>query len=431
MIAQRPFLRRFAAVLAVFACLTPGFAPALAATANLNWADDTGLFIDGPSITLKAQAGSQADTVGYGVNDITVSLLVGQTFSLIYPGPNPGKLFNDGGLTNCHPVGSDNIVTFSGPKTVTFTPSATSTCATGGGGGGGGGGSGGGGGGGVYVPPPAPAPSDLSGTMWGVREVLDSVTSIDDDLSTVAAPAGSLACTPGSLIRGSLPAVYYCARNGKRYVFGNEPVYHSWYADFSGVIWVSDATLASLQIGGNVTYRPGKRMIKIMSDPTVYVVSKGGALRAVPDEASAARLYGSAWNRMIDDVPDGFFFSYRVVAPLTAAYIIDSSADTLAVVGATAVIAPPAPPAPPAPVTPPPVCKAGIVFTSFMQIGTVSEEVRELQKLMVCLGLFDEPTTGRFADRTEAAVKAFQTAHGIEATGYVGPATRAALNSYR
>jgi N-acetylmuramoyl-L-alanine amidase len=39
------------------------------------------------------------------------------------------------------------------------------------------------------------------------------------------------------------------------------------------------------------------------------------------------------------------------------------------------------------------------------------------------------PTTGYYGALTTKAVRAFQTAHGLSAVGYVGPGTRKALNS--
>jgi hypothetical protein len=114
------------------------------------------------------------------------------------------------------------------------------------------------------------------------------------------------------LVKGTTAAVYYCAENGKRYVFPNESVYRTWYPDFSSVISVADSFLASLPIGGNVTYRPETRLLKLRTHPTVYQVSKGGVLRPIPDQETAKRLYGSNWNKLIDDLPDAFFANYKV-----------------------------------------------------------------------------------------------------------------------
>ena len=71
-----------------------------------------------------------------------------------------------------------------------------------------------------------------------------------------------------------------------------------------------NAELAAIQIGGNVTYKPGVKMIKINSDPKTYAIGEGGALRWVSTESAAIALYGSDWNKKIDDVPDAFFSNY-------------------------------------------------------------------------------------------------------------------------
>ncbi len=117
---------------------------------------------------------------------------------------------------------------------------------------------------------------------------------------------------PGDLIRGqTFSAVYYYGVDGFRYVFPNDKTYFTWYADFSTVKFISDTDLQTIQIGGNVTYKPGVRMIKINSDPKTYAVDAGGTLRWVASEQAATALYGSDWNKMIDDVPDAFFPNYK------------------------------------------------------------------------------------------------------------------------
>jgi len=116
----------------------------------------------------------------------------------------------------------------------------------------------------------------------------------------------------GTLIKASGPAVYYLASNGKRYVFPNENTYKSWYSDFSSVKTISDAELASYQIGGNVTYRPGSKMVKITSDPKVYAIDASGKLRLIVSETVAVSLYGANWAKMVEDIPDAFFINYTI-----------------------------------------------------------------------------------------------------------------------
>ena len=117
----------------------------------------------------------------------------------------------------------------------------------------------------------------------------------------------------GDLIRGeSFSAVYYVGMDGFRYVFPNDKAYFTWYTDFDDVIVITDAELSKIQIGGNITYKPGVKMVKINTDPKTYAVDAGGTLRHVTTEAAAVALYGTAWNTLIDDIADGFFPNYTI-----------------------------------------------------------------------------------------------------------------------
>lgn len=123
----------------------------------------------------------------------------------------------------------------------------------------------------------------------------------------------------GNLIKASQPAVYYFGSDGKRYVFPNEKIYFSWYVDFRNIASVSDSELASIPIGGNVTYRPGVKLLKITTDPKVYAVDGGAVLRHVTAESLATSLYGSDWSRKVDDLSDAFFQNYSIGAPIASA----------------------------------------------------------------------------------------------------------------
>lgn len=126
----------------------------------------------------------------------------------------------------------------------------------------------------------------------------------------LAAEAATLAS--GDLIKASLPAVYYYAADGKRYVFPNENTYFSWYPDFSGVKEITDEELAVIPIGGNITIRPGTFLVKITTDPKVYAVTTGGVLHWVETEDVAQKLWLSNWATRVVDVPDSFFTNYTI-----------------------------------------------------------------------------------------------------------------------
>jgi predicted secreted protein len=141
-------------------------------------------------------------------------------------------------------------------------------------------------------------------------------------LATALMPlAGIRAATisPGDLIKASGPAIYYYHSDGTRLVFPNEKTYFTWYDDFSGVKTITDEELAVITIGGNVTYRPGVRMIKITTDPKVYAIGENRELRWVGSEELAVELYGEDWATMIDDIPDAFFVDYESGSLIAAA----------------------------------------------------------------------------------------------------------------
>lgn len=116
-----------------------------------------------------------------------------------------------------------------------------------------------------------------------------------------------------SLIKGkSSKSVYYLGQDGKRYVFPNEKIFYSWYKNFGDVIEISDIDLSMYQLGGNITYKPATRLVKITTDPKVYAIDAGGVLRWIESEDTARELYGNDWANKVDDIPDTFFTDYKI-----------------------------------------------------------------------------------------------------------------------
>lgn len=168
----------------------------------------------------------------------------------------------------------------------------------------------------------------------GVVNSLTNTISVDIDHFTLFAIMGEKEFGSGDLVKlecdgtneSICTAVYYLGNDGKRYVFPNSKIFFTWYDDFSSVKIIGADDLASYLIGGNVTYRPGVRMVKITSDPKVYAVGKNGVLRWVQSESVASALYGSTWNQSIDDLVDSFFFSYVIGDDVTMAADFDKDA---------------------------------------------------------------------------------------------------------
>jgi len=121
------------------------------------------------------------------------------------------------------------------------------------------------------------------------------------------------AATSGDLIKTQEnSAVYYLGDDNKRYVFGSESVYFSWYQDFNSVITISPQELQTYPLGGNVVIRPGTKLIKITSDPSVYAVEPEGVLRKINNENQAITLFGTNWSNRVIDIPDSFFTDYKL-----------------------------------------------------------------------------------------------------------------------
>lgn len=148
-------------------------------------------------------------------------------------------------------------------------------------------------------------------------ETFEAAT-ISADKGLLPTAGGTQTCVPDTRLKAKgFDTLYYCGRDGKRYVFPNEKTHRTWYGDsFAGVVEWELADIAKIPLGGNVTYRPGVRMVKIQSANEVFAVAADGTLRYVASEAVAERLYGKNWNTMIDDIPDAFFTNYTIGTPI-------------------------------------------------------------------------------------------------------------------
>ena len=143
---------------------------------------------------------------------------------------------------------------------------------------------------------------------------------INTDKGLVAVPGTPPPCVSGQRIKlASSSTAYYCGADARRYVFPNAAIYFSWYTSFTGITVVTPEKMASIPLGGNVTYRPGVKMVKIQTDPKVYVVGKGGTLGWVQSPEVAAAIYGTGWAKKIDDLPDAFFVNYKLGDTISSA----------------------------------------------------------------------------------------------------------------
>ena len=176
---------------------------------------------------------------------------------------------------------------------------------------------------------PINAPLIAQGKMGSGRLNVAKAFSIAKELYPPEALPGSLvklSCPTVAQINDPCKAVYFYASDGKRHAFPNDKVYLGWYSDFSTVKEVSTEFMSSLSLGKNVTYRPGLKLVKFQSVPTVYTVEVKGVLRAVGSEEIAGSLYGTDWNKKVDDISDVFFGNYSFGAKIESIgyYYVDT-----------------------------------------------------------------------------------------------------------
>lgn len=171
----------------------------------------------------------------------------------------------------------------------------------------------------VTPPPSLPTPSLPISPLTPV--VTTELTARLNALNRIGVSVHALVKLPddGNRFTQADSAVYYIGADGRRHAFPNDRVFFTWYGNFDSVRVVSATDLASIPLGANATYRPGIKMVKFATDPKVYVVSNNRTLRWVNSEAAANALYGSNWNRQIDDVSDTFYLDYNFGTDVNAA----------------------------------------------------------------------------------------------------------------
>lgn len=118
------------------------------------------------------------------------------------------------------------------------------------------------------------------------------------------------------LIKGSGDVLYWYAKDGTRLVIPNKQTFDTWYPA-SGpkpvVKQLRDEDLVKIMISGNVTYRPGTRLIKIATDQKIYAIGHGGVIRWLANDQTAEELFGYSWKEtLVDTIADTFFVNYSV-----------------------------------------------------------------------------------------------------------------------
>ncbi len=104
--------------------------------------------------------------------------------------------------------------------------------------------------------------------------------------------------------------IWYIGADCLRHPFPYTKVFFTWYKDFKTVKVVPKTDLLAFAIGSNVTIRPGSGLLKMKSDPRIFVVSGPRQLRWIRNPQAAIDIFGTSWNYKIIELPEEFFGDY-------------------------------------------------------------------------------------------------------------------------
>jgi hypothetical protein len=115
--------------------------------------------------------------------------------------------------------------------------------------------------------------------------------------------------------------------DGARYTVPIGINFTSWYGEdacpsCAGVMEIESPMNASIPLGGNVTLKPGSKILTIASDTNMWVVDSCATARAVTPGV-AQDIYGTDWADRLVIMPDVFFVDYLIGEPVDSALDYD------------------------------------------------------------------------------------------------------------
>jgi len=116
----------------------------------------------------------------------------------------------------------------------------------------------------------------------------------------------------GEVFKGEHYATVFILQDGQRRPYLDESSYYTWYRDFSNVRTVTDVTLTAYLIGSPVLPSPGRILVKLDSEPEVYLADSKNTLHHIMSEEDAKTLLGPAWDTFVYSLPSTVFKYYVI-----------------------------------------------------------------------------------------------------------------------
>lgn len=143
----------------------------------------------------------------------------------------------------------------------------------------------------------------------------------------VETPARAVDIEAGRVVTAEGLPLYYVGFDKRLHPFPSTATYHSWFSNFTDILYVGRGTLSEYQIGSSVCIRPGTWLVRFRGFSEVYAVEPGCRLRKLRSDVEAYVLFGSAWERRVvslDAVERAFYRVWNFDDPRSA---IDTDKD--------------------------------------------------------------------------------------------------------
>lgn len=123
-------------------------------------------------------------------------------------------------------------------------------------------------------------------------------------------------------IDGVPNTIYYIDSNRHRRTIPSDTVLESWWGVDACIVCeqvtlLNAADAATIPINNNITARPGSFIIRIATDPTLFVVDDCATARAT-DEVTLEAIYGPNWLTLVRTFPEFIFIDYDIGSPVTS-----------------------------------------------------------------------------------------------------------------
>ncbi len=164
---------------------------------------------------------------------------------------------------------------------------------------------------------------DNSGRKVALSSGVSGRSPVDGSMEEISAVKN------GWVIRSPSYDTVYHIEDGARRPFWDATTFFTWHSSWSEVVWVTDATLATLQLSTPMLPKAGTVLVKIQDNPNVYMLEESAGqttIRLIPTEAIAISAFGQNWAQYVIDLPATIFHRFAQGEPLASGESVSSSA---------------------------------------------------------------------------------------------------------